>query len=80
MKRNFELVEADGTKTKSVISIVGDKKHPDEAYVSIEADYVGIPILFIPENELERFAVNILKAIGSNKLASNRGTGQTYII
>ncbi len=80
MKRNFELTGTDGAKTRNFARIVGDVNKDEHPYVSIETSASDLALLFIPDNQLERFAVNILKAIGSDKLASNRGTGQTYII
>jgi hypothetical protein len=81
MKRNFELTGADGAKTRNFARIVGDVNKDELPYVSIETDKSDLALLFIPDNQLERFAVNILKAIGSDKLASNRGpVDDTYII
>ena len=68
MKKEFELeVLSQGgiVKVDGCVRIIG--KAPESAtYVSI--DVKGFQPMFIPDDQLERFAVNILKAIKSKKL------------
>lgn len=74
MKREFKLeVAAQHGKgagnsivdSNSYITIVGDSPECD-SYVSISCTSNGL--FFIKDKDLERFAVNILKAIKSKKL------------
>lgn len=67
MKREFELEEYNGDKfvpCGEKMNIVGQSPQ-HLPYVSIEVDNCEY---FIPDKDLERFAVNILKALGSKKL------------
>lgn len=80
MKTDFELENSHGKKTRTFARIVGRKSKNEKTFVSIEQDASDMNMLYMPEDQLERFAVNILKALGSNKLGSPRGTGKRYII
>lgn len=72
MKTEFELEMGPGNKRAGHTmnaKIIGMKPN-DAPFVSI---YAAVPLGpqmagWIPEDQLERFAVNILKAIKSNKL------------
>lgn len=67
LKREFELEWASKKKVPGAkISIIGEQPG-SKPYVSINA--FG-ELVFIPDRDLERFAVNILKALNSKKLAS----------
>jgi len=67
MKREFELQEYNGDKfvpSGEKMKIIGQApKHLP--YVTMEIDNCNY---YIPDKDLERFAVNILKALGSKKL------------
>jgi hypothetical protein len=70
MKTVFELDH--GLHERATIQIIG-KEHDNKPYVAINGK-VGVPAglkdfsFFIKDKDLERFAVNILKAIKSKKL------------
>lgn len=74
MKTEFELeVAGDGRilPSPATISIIG--KEPNHS------PYVSITVFntrqhFLRDKDLERFAVNILKALNSKKLKSKKGT------
>lgn len=70
MKTDFQLVWASGEKVPNVkMRIVGKDSLDEKPYVSISPYCQSSPI-FIDDKDLERFAVNILKAIKSAKLKS----------
>lgn len=68
-KTEFEL-DAQFFKDKGAgVKIVGDKTKGDKAvyvgfYLNPDSPYIG----WIEQHDLERFAVNILKALNSKKL------------
>lgn len=64
-KTKIELEWASGTLVPGVSMHIVGERPDDKPYVSIEA--FSEP-MFIPDKDLERFAVNILKALGSKRL------------
>lgn len=70
LKTKFKLECLSDKRNKSIIEIVG-KAPTDTPYVIIDIDAIAkydSYTYFIPDKDLERFAVNILKAIRSKKL------------
>lgn len=66
MKMHFDLLSTQpGTSVPARVKIIG-KAPSDAPYVSFSIGS-GYPFL-IPDEQLERFAVNILKALKSKKL------------
>lgn len=68
MKRIFRLEHANQKMSSFFAEIVGQDPK-DSPYVSIGDD---VQTFFIPDKDLERFAVNILKALKSKKLNPNK--------
>lgn len=66
MKTRFDLLSAGGYPTNSRVAILHHEKghKPSVAFFGGNRN----PIRYLKKKELERFAVNILKAINSNKL------------
>jgi len=68
MKTEFQMVWADGEPVTNVKAcIIGQIPITGRPYLSINA-YQGSSPIFIADKDLERFAVNILRAIKSKKL------------
>jgi len=71
MKTVFELDSHKAALSKSRIKIIG-KKPQHSPHVSIvlghSADPYALESLFIKDKDLERFAVNVLKALNSKHL------------
>jgi len=65
MKKVFKLEHANKAPSQVYISIVGEAPE-SKPYVTIIND--DLAPLFIPDKDLERFAVNILKALKSKRL------------
>jgi hypothetical protein len=68
MKTKFECEVADQIRDSIEIEIIGDAKNQDFPYVVIRANHYNHTAGVIADKDLERFAVNILKALGSKKL------------
>lgn len=71
MKTEFELVNCQDVGTRNFVRIIG--KVPNDApYLMIETEQNDDPTncLYVTEKDLERLAVNILKALKSKKLKS----------
>jgi hypothetical protein len=67
MKTEFQLVWASGHEVPGAkVSIIGQAPE-DAPYLSLKVYQSSDPI-FIQDKDLERFAVNILKALKSKKL------------
>lgn len=64
MKTEFVLECHDGLSKSVVIKIIGER--PSKPCVMIVAD--GSKSAFVKDKDLERFAINILKALKSKKL------------
>lgn len=81
-KTEFELEDFSYGKPfqRSTISIIGQRPVNDP-YVNINLiDAEGRNFVFgIQDKDLERFAVNVLKALGSKKLAENAEPKVVYI-
>lgn len=72
MKTQFSLEEVKGgsiVPSQSQIWIVGKAADNNKPYVSMSV--TSLTQFFIPDKDLERFAVNILKALKSKKLKQN---------
>jgi hypothetical protein len=68
LKTEFQLVWSNDEPVINVkASIIGQLPKTGKPYVSINPYSQGNPI-FVHDKDLERFAVNILKAIKSKKL------------
>ncbi len=68
MKTEFQLLWASGHHVPGVkAKIIGDRAKDEKPYVSINPYQNSNPV-FIADKDLERFAVNILKALKSKKL------------
>lgn len=67
MKKEFELVTADNKPTRNFIRVIGLNDGVHWPYVLVEYNQ-GKDSLFVHDKDLERFAVNILKALKSKKL------------
>lgn len=67
MKTVFKLEHADGKPASWSANIIGHAANIENPYVSI-ISRDGLAPLFILNKDLERFAVNILKALKSKKL------------
>lgn len=67
-KTEFQLVWSSGHHVPDVkASIIGQLSRTEKTYVSINAYSRGNPI-FVADKDLERFAVNILRALKSKHL------------
>lgn len=64
MKTEFRLEHADKMMSSFFIKIIG-KKPKHKPYVTIGDD---VQSFFIPDEDLERFAINILTALKSKRL------------
>lgn len=68
MKTEFQMVWASGHHVPGVkASIVGTSEKGNKPYLSLNAFSSGNSI-FIQDKDLERFAVNILRALNSKRL------------
>lgn len=68
MKRKFRLEHSEKRMSSYFIEIIGQSPK-DKPYVSIQDD---VQQFFIPDEDLERFAVNVLKALKSKHLKSSK--------
>ena len=69
-KTKFELENLGSITGKGKICIIGNEPE-NKPYVKIEVDIYGVPDFCIKDKDLEKFAVNILRAINSKHLKTN---------